>query len=343
MTTHNATESRAYSGSHLTRLVVASGVVPVVSALVASGLMLSWAPELPDPIAIHWGANGQVDGFGSLAGMIVLVLGLVVVFSAAVTVSLSRMRAIEPSAPRSQPRFLGATSAWLGVFLSIGMGGSVAVQRGVADAADVGSITPVMIAGVILGLAAAVAAWFVIPAPAVDGQHDDSGADVMALSADERVSWSSAVRPPARLVALFAGIFVVSIALSAAGAVSAGGWTLWFVVALLLVVLVLSVVTFYWRVTVTSSGFSARTAGGVLGITIPLREIAAARVVQVSPLADFGGWGWRIVSGRTGIVVRAGEAIQVERNSGRSVVVTVDDAATAASLIEGLVERRGTA
>jgi hypothetical protein len=37
--------------------------------------------------------------------------------------------------------------------------------------------------------------------------------------------------------------------------------------------------------------------------------------------------------------VRGGEALEIERTSGRSVVVTVDDAATATSLLEGLLSR----
>lgn len=343
MTTVATTHERAYSGPRLVRLVVTAGAVPVLCALIAVGLMLSWAPELPDPIAIHWGANGRADGFGSLGSLLILVAAIVTVFAGAVTLSLAWMPAVDASSSRHQPRFLGAMSVWIGVFLSIAMGGSVAVQRGFADATDVGTIVAPMVTGVAVGLAAAVVAWFVIPAPAIAEDSANGETHAMSLTADERVSWTASVRPRAGLVLLFAVLFAAMIVASGTGAAVGGGWTGWFIVGLLVFVLVVSVVTFFWRVTVTSGGFSVRTAGGVLGITVPLREITTARVVQINPLADFGGWGWRVTTGRTGIVLRAGDALQVERRSGRSVVVTVDDAATAAALITGLVDRRATA
>jgi hypothetical protein len=42
---------------------------------------------------------------------------------------------------------------------------------------------------------------------------------------------------------------------------------------------------------------------------------------------------------RTGIVLRAGEAIEVKRTDGKTLVVTVDDALQGAALLNGLVAR----
>ena len=63
-------------------------------------------------------------------------------------------------------------------------------------------------------------------------------------------------------------------------------------------------------------------------------------MTTVSPLAEFGGWGYRVGrGGRVGVVLRTGEGLQVERSGGRSFVVTIDDAATGAALLNTLAAR----
>ncbi|MNY73206.1 hypothetical protein D3C86_2119390 [compost metagenome] len=58
-------------------------------------------------------------------------------------------------------------------------------------------------------------------------------------------------------------------------------------------------------------------------------------------MGEFGGWGLRLSTDRRfGVVLRSGEAIEVLRRSGKRFVVTVEDAATGAALLEALVERR---
>ena len=50
--------------------------------------------------------------------------------------------------------------------------------------------------------------------------------------------------------------------------------------------------------------------------------------------------GWLFgAGGRTGFVVRAGQALEVTRGDGTRWVVTVDDAAEAAGLLNALAER----
>ena len=57
-------------------------------------------------------------------------------------------------------------------------------------------------------------------------------------------------------------------------------------------------------------------------------------------MAEFGGWGYRVGrGGRVGVVLRTGEALQVQRTGGRAFVVTVDDAATGAALLNTLAAR----
>ena len=100
--------------------------------------------------------------------------------------------------------------------------------------------------------------------------------------------------------------------------------------------LVLSV----FRVTVSAEGLVIRSVMGVPTWRLPLDEVAEARVVTVSPFAEFGGWGYRLgPHGRTGFVTRTGEAIEVERGDGTSWVLTVDDAGEGAALLNSLADR----
>jgi len=57
-------------------------------------------------------------------------------------------------------------------------------------------------------------------------------------------------------------------------------------------------------------------------------------------MTQFGGWGIRLgLDGRLGVVLRRGDAIQIERAGTRTLVVTVDDAATGAALLKALAAR----
>src|SRR5690606_38534737 len=128
----------------------------------------------------------------------------------------------------------------------------------------------------------------------------------------------------------------VGLALALAGVVAAVlADALWPVAAGCFVLfLVLAATIGAWRVTVDRNGLRVRAAVGWPNIVIPLSEIESVRTVHVVPFRDFGGWGYRWdTHDRVGVVVRAGEAIEVERKSAKRFVVTVPDAETAARLL----------
>jgi hypothetical protein len=87
-------------------------------------------------------------------------------------------------------------------------------------------------------------------------------------------------------------------------------------------------------------GLTVRSPLGWPAVVIPLEDIAAVGVVEISPLRDYGGWGWRLGRrGRPGAVFRAGPALEVTRGDGRRFVVTVDGAGEAAALLTTLTDR----
>jgi hypothetical protein len=342
MTATSPRVPRAYSGAALVRVILLAGVVPLVIAGIGVLLMLRWAPELPDPIAVHWGAGGQVDGYGQLSTLVIVLPVVVGTFAVGITLEVALLTAT--TYPARQPKVIVAASVFFAVFLGVGLTGSVEIQRGLADASEAGTVFGPLGLGLLLGIPAAVGTWFLTPRPALAA--DESGPAAPAaldLSAAERVSWTRVMHPSAVAVWIFLGVVALSMAGVLTVAVTGSNGSVWPPLAILVPVVAICTVTFFWRVTISNEGVRIRSAVGLIRHTIPLDTIAAARVVQISPIADFGGWGIRFGFGRIGYVMRGGQALEIERTTGRSVVVTVDDAVTATSLLEGLLSRRKAA
>src|SRR5690606_25562816 len=92
---------------------------------------LSWLTELPDPVAIHWGANGA-DGYGSAWTSIVMPVVTTLAFAIfAVTTS---WKTASDGRLHSGQKVLIVTSLWLSILLSVLIGGSLYIQRGLTDA-----------------------------------------------------------------------------------------------------------------------------------------------------------------------------------------------------------------
>ena len=94
-----------------------------------------------------------------------------------------------------------------------------------------------------------------------------------------------------------------------------------------------------FTITIDGSGITARSATNLPKIHVPASQITSAQLVEVSPMAEFGGWGWRLGGNGTGIVMRAGEGIRISREGKSDLTITVDDAETAVALLRRTMER----
>lgn len=104
-----------------------------------------------------------------------------------------------------------------------------------------------------------------------------------------------------------------------------------------IVFVVLAVLFVRVDVIVDDQGLSTRLAG------LPVKryrfdQIDGARSIDLEPAA-WGGWGWRAVPSGHAIVLRRGEAIELRLRNDRRFAVTVDDSATGAAVINGLIGR----
>lgn len=285
------------------------GLVPVV---------FGWE-RLPDPFASHWGRGAQPDNSMPLWALPLLPVGVV-----GLGLFMSAMFRVKGRPSAEAMGLLGLLGA-LGVAASFSTV-SLNLDATVWDEAgrmSPGHILLVLTAplvggaiGVLLGRR-----WF----PPIGNEGDGIGNAVIEVADGEKVAWVGTCRVsyPYLIAGGMAVLFVFS----------PEGWR-WVAVMVFAIAILLSHV----GVTVGDHGLRVRL-GGIPVRRIALEEIGSVGVIDLNP-GEWGGWGYRMVPGRAAVVLRRGEAIEVRFPSGRRFAVTVDDAATGAALLNGLLAKR---
>lgn len=314
------------------RIVLAAGVIPALVTAVAAGMIAAWRDELPDPVATHWGLSGAADGFTSVSGTIVMTVGF------GLGLSLLGLTLALISKVPVLVRACAAIGTGVASFVVALVAASTHGQRGLSDAAAAGAPGVwIVVAGVGAAVLAAVS-WLLIPGWCVEPEpRAGEPGRALELGADERVSWTRSVRSATPAAVIMAG----SVLLTAGLALALRDWWLLAVPAVLLVLVVAFASI---RATIDASGITVRGLLGWPRTRIGLDAIAAATVVDVSALRDFGGWGYRIgvrkpFTGVRGWVLRSGQGLLIERADHSRDIVVVDDAETAAGLLTALLAR----
>lgn len=327
------TTARGPGGGALARSILAAVGLPLVIGAVGAVLVRSWHDELPARVATHWGLDGTADGFSRASAVPWLVGGFAAAFA---LIGLALVLAVR--ADGTVTRVVAATTAGTTAFVTALVVGLTEPQRGLADAAGAplpgGAILAALAAGVAVGAVAAL----LVPRWHTRGGSLPADAPRLAVGAGERVVWTRSVASGSLPALVLVGGVGVT-------AVVAVGTRQWWLLALSLVLAVLAVAMFSITVTVDERGLSVRGRFGWPRMHTSIDRIERAGTVTVRPVRDFGGWGYRIsavgpLRGTRGYVLRGGEALLVERTDGVRTVVTVDDAGTAAALLNGLLERR---
>ncbi|HWV50232.1 MAG TPA: DUF1648 domain-containing protein [Microbacterium sp.] len=331
-----------------TAFVLVGLIAPLVLLLLSAAVIVAWMPDLPDPIAIHWGADG-VDGFGPKWSYIPLTLGIgaaVVLFDAALALFAHRLPQ-SGAAPTVGPwsatsRFLGAINLGIAALMSTLAIAGAAMQRGLSDAADTPDITGWMIIGFVLAAGFTVLGWFLQPKPPLSAVESGEPAGGMSLATSERAAWFGTVAMHRVGAIVITGLCAVylSVTVFAVARAPHDGWTAASILLVMSVVLLVAIgCGIAFRVSVTAGGLRVRSFLGWPDTRIPVDDITRIDVVRIDPLTEFGGWGWRFgTDGRRGVVLRSGEALQVTRSNGRVFVVTIDRAHQAAALLQAYVD-----
>lgn len=308
------------------RAVVAAGPFLVV-LLALAGVWTTVSGRLPDPLATHFGAAGRADGFTSVQGFATTSLALLLLFGAVVGFFVQ----VRPDTPEV-PWVIAA-----GYALAAVCGYAVCVTLlSNADVAEVSAVrVPLWVLALSLPvalLAGALGRLLAGAAPA--GPRRPRGAvSRLDLPPAETAGWSRIIssRP----------LFVLGGLLLGAGLL-VGLLADRIVAVPLLFGAAVALPMASVRVTVDRRGLTLSPT--LLSSRCRFRRIAPDHIAEagsrrIACFAEFGGWGYRIRAGRSGFVLRSGEGMVVRLTNGREFVVTVDDAATAAALLNTYTDR----
>ncbi|MFI0820611.1 hypothetical protein ACH4TX_31380 [Streptomyces sp. NPDC021098] len=311
------------------------------AAVVALPFVLAWAAvlaafgalrdRLPDPIATHIGPGGQADGFTGLGAFLPVVTTLLLLPGLIVAVVGYRSR-LALGAQRMLVALAYGMAAMLGYDF-------VALLRANAAATRAAGVSfPLWHLAVSLAVAGAVGwvGWLLAGRDVAAPVDDAEGAagPRLPLAKGETAVWTRGVGSPV-LAVVGAGTALMGVVLAVVSDTTAE--------SALIVIGLVSAALSHCRVTVDHRGLSvALWFAPRPRLRIPLERIAQATSREARALS-LGGWGYRIQPGRSALVMRSGDAVFLRLVTGKEFVVTVDDAATAAALLNTLVERDRTA
>jgi hypothetical protein len=301
-------------------------VVPILAVLAAVVLPLAAAPDLPDPVAIHWGLDGRPDGSAPLIVDAVLLAVIIALVTLLPLVAVAR-------SDRGTARTMLALSHGMGAFLVLLRWRTLELNRDVAVWTEAGSLTLLdLLVLALLAAPLALLGWW------LGGLHPDLPRPVhdvvrQVLPADGRLVWVGSESWTLARV-LGPGLVVVG---GAVTALRVAPETLVIGATLMLVGVAL---WWFTSITVAVGPAGLRVRFGPLGwpaLRVPLGTIERIVVEDVEPLA-YGGWGYRWMPGVRAVVIRRGVGLRIGRAGQPDLVVTVDDAATAAGVLAAHLE-----
>ncbi|MFI5523413.1 DUF1648 domain-containing protein [Streptomyces platensis] len=322
-------KSALRSGRPLTgrpRTVIAAG--PFLVVLVAfAGIYTAVSGRLPDPLATHFRFGGQADGFSSVQGFLAGSLALLLLYGAVVGFFVQ----LRPDAPEVPWVIAGGYSlaAATGYLDCVTLLGNV-------DAADASAVRlPVweLFLSVVVALCAGALGRLLAGAAPAAPRQPRGAVSRLDLPGAATAGWSRTIGSPP--LAVLGGLLLV-------GGLLIGLFADWIASAGLLFGAAVSLPMASVRVTVDRRGLTlapALLSSRCRFRRIPLDRVEEADSRRIACFAEFGGWGYRIRGGRSGFVLRSGEGIVVRLTNGREFAVTVDDAATAAALLNTYVDR----
>lgn len=311
------------------RFVLGVGI-PAASLAVALVPYLALRSTLPDRLATHFDASGVPDG-SMAAGSFLAVMLVMIGAGVGVCVWLARRAEPLPASVASLAGFLGGFFAGLGAGIVVA---TVLQQRDLESWTEADGVWVLVVVPLVLSaIAGALSARAASALPHKPHVVRPGTTPTMDLAAGQHAVWTQTLHSP-----WLARLGVASIAL---GVLVALGTARWIIVPTVVVgVITLSLATL--RVRADKRGL--HISYGLLPwprTHIDVRSIELASVIDVRPM-EWGGWGYRgslKLMKQAAVVHRAGPGIRLDLSDGKVFVVTVDDPATAAGLLNAEVAR----
>lgn len=302
---------------------VAGFPVMVAVAFVVTAFLIR--PDLPEPLAIRWTA----DGGASFAPFAAYVTGGALMIVAAGWLVLSQ--ALPVKRPVMMRRIMMGAGLFLTLFLTSALAAGLIGQTGLADARESRVDMTVLALGSGAAVSLGVTIAMVYKADQQWSPDDDRALQLaIARELDPDLSRDSIRLWVHARSSVFVMIGIASLFPAALIAIAVP-W----LGALLVVLAVIGAAFLFARIKADRRGLRVLLAGVVPVMDVPAGAISAASAADIRA-ADFGGWGYRHHSGTAAMLVSSGPAVVVKKTNGQRLAVSGGSQDSAARLAEVL-------
>ena len=302
---------------------VAGFPVMVAVAFVVTAFLIR--PDLPEPRAIRWTA----DGGASFAPFAAYVTGGALMIVAAGWLVLSQ--ALPVRRPVMMRRIMMGAGLFLTLFVTSALAAGLIGQAGLADARESRVDMTVLALGSGAAVSLGVTIAMVYKADQQWSPDDDRALQLaVARELDPDLSRDSIRLWVHARSSVFVMIGIASLFPAALIAIAVP-W----LGALLVVLAVIGAAFLFARIKADRGGLRVLLAGVVPVMDVPAGAISAASAADIRA-ADFGGWGYRHHSGTAAMLVSSGPAVVVKKTDGQRLAVSGGSQDSAARLAEVL-------
>ncbi|TDT80527.1 hypothetical protein DFO47_104432 [Arthrobacter sp. AG258] len=302
-------------------------------ALAAAFAFCAWLlrPDLPDPLAVRWTADGGAAfaPFGAYVGAgagAIVVAGWVVLLQA---VPLGR--------PVLMRRIMMGTGFFLSLFITSALAAGLIGQVGLADARQSRVDMTVLALGSGAAVSLGVTMAMVYKADRQWSPDDDRALQTaIARETDPDLALDTIRLWVHARSSVFVMIGIATLFPAALLAV-----VLPWLGILLVLLAAVSTAFLFARVKADRGGLKVLLAGVVPVMDVPAGAISAASAAEVRA-ADYGGWGYRHHRGTAAMLVSSGPAVVVRKTDGQRLAVsggTLDSAARLADVLTRVAAR----
>lgn len=307
-------------------LAGASLCVPVLVVIISWWV---WRDSLPAELASHWSGSGPADDAMAVGTLLALNLGMTGV-PAVAGLAISFWPGISARTRRGAYFFLGVfggmgAATWL---LSAGL------TMQVGDPYEV-----VLGAWVIVSFVAAgygIIPFLISPKPHVEAKDVERRFEFAPSTTG---AWSQAITGK-----MFAWVAIGLIILGAViyGPAIAAGQGSDRIVGIAVMAVAIVLVASFVRLRVTADWRGLRVVSAIFRIPLKRIRLDAMEVVEAAELrpTEWGGWGYRIMPGRSAVILRKGPGLIVTTRNEKQFAISLDDPETPAALLATLRDEK---
>lgn len=288
-----------------------------------------WKALLPSELPTHWSNGGPADAASSAPE----VLGWSVGIAAGVALITTVLLLLPLAGAWTQRATAGIGAAIAAFILGIWLGSSAA-SINVADPYTV-ELGAWLLLAFVLPLYGLLPLSLLPKGDARPVHLPDTDAVAPAQLGAAGGSWHHVVT--SKLFIITAAIMLIFTVFMVSTAIGTGDGALLFSMIMMVLATLLVAVLCAFRVSVDDRGF--RVTSWLFGIPIkriPVATIDTVEVAVLEPMA-WGGWGYRVMPGRSAIVLRTGPGLLITQRDQKQFAISLDAPETPASLLLGLL------